>query len=443
NYENNTLLHGLPFEVKKLDKKSAKVFSKILEEESYPHFESRVMLAGEQGTGKTTIARYLVGKQPTRYRVSTDGIELYSGLSYMDREKNVWLGGRQDFSLDEIIISRSLQQEDKIKKIVISNATPIDQDVLNTPEDVSLSVDRSNLKHESIEPSSFDVTPEGLDSDGVLFTESVMTKYENVHGFETAPVYDGNLSEHLIKRLPDHVSKQKTKTQDKDDNYQTGLQDKISSFESRPGRLVSDGKSSDDLINLNKKFVQDYNTGKESNESSNDIKIREREKQMKKTDGACFEPDSPGNIHIQNVTKPGVIRKLKNFFGITKKVKEVKVSITKETLLQKTSEVGGKKLHDKNVAPIIIWDFGGQDVFYSTHQTFLTYRAIYIIVLDGSRNLDHVDDRLYIENYLPGKTGQKTARGMYIHTFISIEMCKIYFINTTCKCIDHQSYVFY
>lgn len=197
-----------------------------------------------------------------------------------------------DFSLDEIIISRSLQQEDKIKKIVISNATPIDQDVLNTPEDVSLSVDRRNLKHESIESSSFDVTSEGLDSDGVLSTESVMTKYENVHGFETAPVYDGNLSEHLIKRLPDHVSKQKTKTQDKDDNYQTGLQDKISSFESRSGRLVSDGKSSDDLINLNKKVVQDYNTGKESNESSNDINIREapfeRENQMKKNRWCLF-----------------------------------------------------------------------------------------------------------------------------------------------------------
>lgn len=53
------------------------------------------MLAGEQGTGKTTIARYLVGKQPTRTRMSTDGIELYNGLAYMDREENDWLSGSQ------------------------------------------------------------------------------------------------------------------------------------------------------------------------------------------------------------------------------------------------------------------------------------------------------------------------------------------------------------
>jgi hypothetical protein len=54
------------------------------------------------------------------------------------------------------------------------------------------------------------------------------------------------------------------------------------------------------------------------------------------------------------------------------------------------------------------WDFGGQDVFYSTHQTFLTYRAIYMLVLDGSRTLDELCS---FEQYLPGKSGAKTQRG--------------------------------
>ncbi|CAG2241946.1 unnamed protein product [Mytilus edulis] len=102
---------GLPAEIRALDKDAAKVFTHLLEEESYPHFESRVMLAGEQGTGKTTIARYLVGKGPTRVRKSTDGIGLYTGLSYMDRETNTWLNGKQDFSLADVTISRSLRQK--------------------------------------------------------------------------------------------------------------------------------------------------------------------------------------------------------------------------------------------------------------------------------------------------------------------------------------------
>ncbi|CAC5420350.1 unnamed protein product [Mytilus coruscus] len=89
---------GLPAEIRGFDKGSAKVFTHLLEEESYPHFESRVMLAGEQGTGKTTIARYLIGKGPTRMRKSTDGIGLYTGLSYIDRETEEWLDGKQVIS---------------------------------------------------------------------------------------------------------------------------------------------------------------------------------------------------------------------------------------------------------------------------------------------------------------------------------------------------------
>lgn len=86
---------GLPFEVKELDKKSADTFASLMKEEGYYHYEARIMLAGEQGTGKTTIARYLIGKGSTRIRVSTDGIELYNGLSFIDRETEEWMHGKQ------------------------------------------------------------------------------------------------------------------------------------------------------------------------------------------------------------------------------------------------------------------------------------------------------------------------------------------------------------
>jgi hypothetical protein len=38
-------------EMKKLDTKSAAVFTNLLKEESYPHFEARSVLLGEKGTG--------------------------------------------------------------------------------------------------------------------------------------------------------------------------------------------------------------------------------------------------------------------------------------------------------------------------------------------------------------------------------------------------------
>ncbi|XP_052075526.1 uncharacterized protein LOC127712984 [Mytilus californianus] len=108
--------------------------------------------------------------------------------------------------------------------------------------------------------------------------------------------------------------------------------------------------------------------------------------------------------------------------AISKEVKEIKVSVTQEHILKQSLRVGKKKLHRRHVAPVIIWDFGGQDIFYSTHQSFLSYRAIYLIVLDGSRTLD---DPCQFDQYLPGRSGRKTARD-YLRFWINtiVTYCK-------------------
>ncbi|XP_052103353.1 uncharacterized protein LOC127736792 [Mytilus californianus] len=140
-----------------------------------------------------------------------------------------------------------------------------------------------------------------------------------------------------------------------------------------------------------------------------DLSMHVSKEQMKiLTKLSEVEPATPGLTHsVESVTNPRLITKLKRFFGVSKEVKEIKVSITEEHILRQSLKVGKKKLHQRNIAPVIIWDFGGQDIFYSTHQSFLSYRAIYLIVLDGSRTLD---DPCPFEQYLPGKSGPKTAR---------------------------------
>ncbi|XP_052079742.1 uncharacterized protein LOC127717916 [Mytilus californianus] len=413
-------LPGLPIEVQKLDKKSAQVFTSLLGEESYPHFESRVMLAGEQGTGKTTIARYLVGKRPTRIRMSTDGIELYNGLSYMDRETKEWLGGKPEFSLEEITVSRSLLREDKRNKnIRLPVTTPTSPAVSDVTKDGSLSASKGDLKHTSNESPSF-YTKSSTESS---VTESEKAKTPSEHQFQTIHDYAGSLAISNEKKLSGHVSGEKSKIEDNDDIHEPDVQDKIPSSEMLSGRFVSDGKSSDGFINRTEQFAQHFTTGKENTDAANDREIYEASldeyKPMNESHDTSLESDFTGDLPIETVTKPGVIRKLKNLFGVTKQVKEIKVSITKEKFLEKSSKVGKKKLHNKKIAPIIIWDFGGQDVFYSTHQTFLTYRAIYIIVLDGSRKLD---DPCPYEQYLPGKSGHKTSKDyllFWINTIVT------------------------
>lgn len=88
-------ISGLTSEFKELDTKYMEVFFDLLGEDSYPHFESRVMLFGEPGTGRTSIARYLVGRQPSRLRRHTEGIKVYSGLAYMNLETKEWLNEQQ------------------------------------------------------------------------------------------------------------------------------------------------------------------------------------------------------------------------------------------------------------------------------------------------------------------------------------------------------------
>jgi hypothetical protein len=44
---------------------------------------------------KATVARFLVGKGPTKVRISTEGIDLYTALAFIERETDEWLNGKQ------------------------------------------------------------------------------------------------------------------------------------------------------------------------------------------------------------------------------------------------------------------------------------------------------------------------------------------------------------
>ncbi|XP_063412561.1 death-associated protein kinase dapk-1-like [Mytilus trossulus] len=246
-----TLVPGLPAEVKKFDKKSARVFSSLLEEESYRHFESRVMLAGEQGTGKTTIARHLVGKQPTKFRMSTDGIELYNGLSFMDIETNCWLGGQQDFTMEELTITRSLIQDETLKKgkCNVRNKKGISQNTLDK-EDTPLSASKTPEKtHERHASHSFDLTAKWSDFEGKLSnttsrTESLNNTFRSNHHKHVNP-------DDEPKQLSDDQSEHKEIKENRDSSFGAGLHD---SSHGRPvspsNRSVEDSNLSDYLISV-------------------------------------------------------------------------------------------------------------------------------------------------------------------------------------------------
>ena len=59
----------------------------------------------------------------------------------------------------------------------------------------------------------------------------------------------------------------------------------------------------------------------------------------------------------------------------------------------------GENCEDDDCAVVSIWDFGGQFVFYTTHQMFLSHRAIYILVSNFSQHIDDLvmDDEPYFD----------------------------------------------
>ncbi|CAH1803214.1 unnamed protein product, partial [Owenia fusiformis] len=65
-----------------------------------------------------------------------------------------------------------------------------------------------------------------------------------------------------------------------------------------------------------------------------------------------------------------------------------------DTIKSKFLSLEDGKNREENQLKLSFWDFGGQHVFYTTHQTFLTDRAIYLLVVDLTKDLDDKVDTI-------------------------------------------------
>lgn len=74
----------------------------------------------------------------------------------------------------------------------------------------------------------------------------------------------------------------------------------------------------------------------------------------------------------------------------------------------------------KGILPL--WDFGGEHEFYTTHQAFLTRRAVYIAVYDISKNLEEEQGRRRRGRIraVPVEHGPKSHIGMFTDIYYLI-----------------------
>ncbi|XP_076080537.1 uncharacterized protein LOC143051531 [Mytilus galloprovincialis] len=66
---------------------------------------------------------------------------------------------------------------------------------------------------------------------------------------------------------------------------------------------------------------------------------------------------------------------------------KMRTRMTKEEIRKKMEKVLKSGKYKMKVGRLIFWDFGGQYVYLTTHQTFMTFRALFLVVFDGSKDL--------------------------------------------------------
>ena len=129
--------------------------------------------------------------------------------------------------------------------------------------------------------------------------------------------------------------------------------------------------------------------------------LEETKEKYEKEESPQESEDVPGN----EIT---FLQKLKSFIGIKR---DMTVQITSNMMMEGAVKARKRGIN-LNLAPVIILDFSGQEVFYSTHQSFLTHQGIYVLVINGSLNLDN---EIPSESFIPGRHGKPTTRGRLLY----------------------------
>ena len=131
-----------------------------------------------------------------------------------------------------------------------------------------------------------------------------------------------------------------------------------------------------------------------------------KEKDIKLPTMVSTEKTQPAKIDEK--IKPEKIVKSKH--ANTSKQEKMKPKMTRKEIKKQMENVLERGDYIMKVGRLIFWDFGGQYVYYTTQQTFMTYRALFLVVFDGSKDLyDEVSDVLCF----PGQHGTPTAAGIH------------------------------
>ncbi|KAL3889163.1 hypothetical protein ACJMK2_001516 [Sinanodonta woodiana] len=157
----------------------------------------------------------------------------------------------------------------------------------------------------------------------------------------------------LVRLLNEHFNKQELK---RGQDRQSELDDQVISLE------YDNSHTQHNLLVSKEQPQQDKPVSVEP--STNQI-VKEPSSQPVESPIVRLHPESSSGIHSKGNEKDTVME-----------------------ILKQVNETSGKlEIDGMQYAALSLWDFAGQYSFYTTHQTFLTSRAIYLLVIDLSQQV--------------------------------------------------------
>ncbi|KAK3584437.1 hypothetical protein CHS0354_006056 [Potamilus streckersoni] len=440
---------GIPTEILNMDDRSIQLFEEALKDGKETVHSIRIMVVGYLGVGKTTLVKRLLGEEVNiSERRSTEGIDVYVNCCDVSLTTREWSRRRkdseQDYKLRRLVkfLNDNYQTRDRdANQEQLSSSLQNEETVNNNlipAVDLDKSVDEPNHHHTQQKPgdkiSSTAVKKSFIQSEKNTMPESY------IGGNTTIAVQEDNSPSTVAK---DNFSQSEGESMPGSDlrvNSTRAAQEDKSLYTVANGTVPQSEANSMPLSDLGayttKAVQQDeppshVDKGNCTQSGANSLS---RVEHGDNTATGCVQEESLSNVFqktlIQSATStvPGSEHG-KTIATVSVHKESSSRVVERKRMLCETNTIAGSNLQENiatdsrktdtlremlkllqqnprkakqdvsKYARLTIWDFAGQYAYYTTHQMFLTKRAIYLLVSDVSRDVSAlVEDDCYFDS---------------------------------------------
>ncbi|XP_078349581.1 uncharacterized protein LOC144634481 isoform X2 [Oculina patagonica] len=349
-----------PAEIQARGEQAVEAYNKALQEGSTPVMRVPLMIIGQSESGKTSLKRSLMGEKHRPDEQSTDLVE--KSPSYFSVKKEIWKTGERN-------------QETISDSLTVPNRIALAMMIDLRKEGNVADYEELNMQDQSSK------TALGKSSDAEQFKSDplfLLTESENEE-----PGKDQVLGPDQGR---DNMNNQSINQSGEKYKHASGIGN--TDFSKRAEAELEEQETNCDASAAGENAADVSKQTQEQPEKPSHDEIQMRKKAEQNSDHASASAAGGNAADVSKQTqeqpeKPNLDEK-----QMTKKAAEPEQSVPEETVqcLKKFIQEPGRQ-NEENVFSVI-WDFGGQMVYYVTHPIFLTANAIYLLVHDLMQELD-------------------------------------------------------